>query len=517
MALRVPRRFLARIAAITFAVAAVVGPAQALPDNGQPHASTVAFSVHTKASPRADQIVRDALFRLGIDAGDVDIEHGLEEMLGTAAVGLFGPKLTATCTGTDLTVEVFEDALTAAEEHVAFAEFSMAAEALRALRVQLPCLDETIEPERLHRLHLLEGVASWYVGERNAGHTAFERAVVLNESYRWAGEFGPRPQELHVQAMRAVLARPPATLALAWSGDNIRASLDGLPIELTEGWGQIEVRAGEHLLLVQPVDGPAWRAVVELDGETVIVERQAFLSGMAALETGEAAYQGPGRPVLAALSNWMRRNGYSDGYLVAVPPPPSQRETDPALPPPTQRTVLRIDPREEAILKPRPVEEQLATLPWRGRFSLNGGVLAFRREHTTYLYGKVEGTLWVHALPNLGVGWTVGVASFWDNDLQANIVIVPIRSRLRISPDYGMIRPFVDFAMVVHWLGTHDSAGYSLGDDGASAEFSFGGEGTVGLDFRPISSRLLGCGAGVGVGHVGGVTFNLQGGCSVQW
>ena len=506
MALRVPRRLLARIATITLAVALYVGPAQAAPDNGQSRADTIAFSVHTKASPRADQLVRDALYRLGIDASDVDIEHGLEEMLGNSSVGLFGLQLKNTCAGATLTADTFEEDLSGAEEHVAFAEFSLAHDDLRDLRSRLACLDEPVAPERLHRLHLLEGVASWYVGERNAAHTAFERALVINEMYSWGGEFGPRPQELHVQAMRAVLARPPAAIAIAWSGTNVRASLDGRPIELTDGWGQIEVRAGEHLLLVQSEEGTDWRAVVELDGETVLVERQAFLTGMAALESDEAAYEGPGRPVLAALSNWMRRNGYSGGYLVAVTPPPSQRDAEPALPPPTQRTVLRIDPREEAILTPRPVEERLASLPWRGRFSLDGGVLAFRRADTTYVYGKIEGSIWIHALPNLGVGWTVGVASFWDNDLQANIVIVPIRSRLRISPDYGTIRPFVDFAMVVQWLGTHDSA-----------EFSFGGEGAVGIDIRPLSNRLFGCGAGVGVGHVGGVTFNVQGGCSVQW
>jgi len=512
VALRVPRRFLARNAAFAVAIAVAIGPASALPDNGQNRATKVAFSVHTQASPRADQLVRDALYRLGIDGGDLDIEHGLQDMLGTTDVGLFGPELIATCTGSPMTVEAFEDALAEAEEHVAFAEFATAAAKLGDIREQLPCLEGPADPDRLHRLHLLEGVASWYTGERTAAHTAFERAVGINESYHWGGEFGPRPQELHLQAMRAVLARPSATLALAWSGTGVAASLDGRPIPLTDGWGQIEVRAGEHLLLVQPVEGPSWQAVIELDGETVIVERQAFLSGMAALETGEAAYEGPGRPVLAALSNWMRRHGYSEGYLVAVPPPASQRDATPALPPPTRRSVLRIDPREETIFKPQPVSERLRMLPWRGRFSLQGGCLAFQRAGTTYVYGKIEGSIWVHALPNLGVGWTVGVASFWDNDLQANIVIVPIRSRLRISPDYGAIRPFVDFAMVVHWLGTHESSGTHN-----AAEFSFGGEGTAGIDIRPLPGRLFGCGAGVGVGHVGGVTFNVQGGCSVQW
>jgi len=464
-------------------------------------------------SPRADQLVRDALFRLGIDAADLDIEHGLVDLLGTTDVGLFGPQVTTTCAGADLTISEFEEALGGAEDHIAFAEFAPAAAQLRDLRARLACLEGAVAPDRLHRLHLLEGVASWYVGERVTAHTAFERAVVVDESYRWGGEFGPRPQELHVQAMRAVLTDPLVALTFAWSDTEVQATLDGHPIQLNDGWGQLDVRAGEHLLLVQPPEGPAWRAVITLDGDTVIVDRQAFLTGLTALEAGEAAVGGPARPVLAALSNWMRHRGYSEGYLVAVPPPPSQRESEPDLPPPTGRTVLRIDPREEAILKPRPVGERLALLPWRGRFSLEGGCLAYRRAETTYVYSKLEGTIWVHALPNLGIGWTVGIGSFWDAEQQANIVIVPVRSRVRISPDYGTIRPFADFAMVVHWLGTHSSAAGTH----ASAVFSFGGEGTAGIDIRPLPSRQFGCGAGVGVGHVGGVTFNVQGGCSVQW
>ena len=506
MALRVPRRLLARHAPAALIALLHVLTASAASENGEVHGDTVAFSVRTEASVRSDALVREALNNQGIDASGIDVEHGLDHLLGTAEVGLFGLEAPTACTGSPLTEEAFEQALVEADEHVSFAEFPAAVEDLTTLRQRLACLVEHVDSDRLHRLHLLEGVASWFMGERNVAYQAFERAVVIDEGYRWGGEFGPRPQEAHVQAMRGVLARPSATLSVAWSGEGTLAVLDGRPIDISDGWGQVEVRSGEHLLQVFTTQGEPWRAVLQLEGEAVVVQRQAFLDGMVALEAWDAAeYDGPGRPVLASLTTWMHRNGYDDGYLVVIPPPLTQR-SDEALPPPSGRTILRIDPVAQTVRPPDVIAERLRSLPWRGRFGMDGGLLAYRRGDAAYAYGKVEVSIYVHALPRLAVGWTVGFASFWDNDLAANILMVPIRTRLRISPDYGTIRPYVDMAMVIHWLGTHETAFYA-----------FGGEGTVGLDVRPLTSKLFGCGAGVGLGHVGGLTFNVQGGCSVQW
>lgn len=502
MALRIQRRLLARPPSLILFCALALAPVTdaVAAESGR---GVVALSAHTRPSPRADRVVREALAHLGMEAASIEVRHGLDDLLGEDAVGLFGIDEVSSCAGDPLGAEPFERALAEADEHMAFAEYQVAVEELRALRQQLPCLSEAVAVDRLHRLHLLEGVATWYVGDELAARDAFERAVVVDEAYTWGGEFGPRPQELHVQAMRRVLSKPQASLMVAWMDPQTQAILDGQPLELTEGWAKVQTRAGEHLLQVFPTTGSPWQCTLELSGEVVLVERRAFLTGLAALESGDTAeYGGPALPALSAISSWMLGEGFNTGWLVVVPSTGHTGELGAA----SRQRVLRIDPFEPSIRQPRVLAERLAALPWRGRFALDGGLLMYRRAGSTYTYGKLEASVYIHALPNLSVGWTAGFASFHSARFDATVIIVPVRTHLRISPDYGTFRPFVDVAGVSYWLGPH-----------GEAQWSFGGEIQGGIDIRPLTSKVFGCGVGVGGGYVGGVTFDVQGGCSVQW
>jgi hypothetical protein len=502
VALRVPRRLLARASSLILFCALALAPTTdaVAADNGR---GVVALSPHTRPSPRADRTVREALAHLGMEAADIEVRHGLDDLLGEDEVGLFGIDEVSTCEGEPLGVDEFERALSDADEHMAFAEYQVAEEVLGALRQQLPCLDEAVGATRLHRLHLLEGVATWHLGDEEAARAAFERAVVVDEAYGWGGEFGPRPQELHVQAMRRVLSEPQASLMVAWMDPQTQAILDGQPLELTEGWAKVQTRAGEHLLQVFPSTGDPWQCTLDLTGEVVLLDRRAFLTGLAALESGDTAeYGGPALPALAAISSWMLGEGFNTGWLVVVPSTGHSAELGAS----SHQRVLRIDPYEPSIRQPRVLAERLAALPWRGRFAVDGGLLVYRRAGSTYTYGKLEASVYIHALPNLSVGWTAGFASFHSERFDATVIIVPVRTHLRISPDYGTFRPFVDLAGVSHWLGPH-----------GEAQWSFGGEIQGGIDIRPLTSKVFGCGVGVGGGYVGGATFDVQGGCSVQW
>ena len=503
MALRVPRRFLAHAPSLILVGALVLHATPAPAANSDNGHRVVALSPHTSPSRPADRLVREALAHLGMEASNIDILHGLDDLLGTDDVGLFGIDEVATCAGEPLGADEFERSLIAADEHMAFAEYQVAVEDLRSLRQRLPCLEAPVEASRLHRLHLLEGVASWFVGDEEQAQVAFERAVVVEEAYSWGGEFGPRPQELHVQAMRHVLSQPQASLLVAWADPATRANLDGQPLELADGWAQVQTRSGEHLLQVFPSKGDPWQCTLDLSGEVVLLERRAFLAGLDALESGDTAeYGGPARPALNAISGWMLERGYTSGWLVVVPGTGPSADLQAA----SRQRVLRIDPYGPSIQQPRVLAERLAALPWRGRVAVNGGGLAYHRSGETYWYGKLEGSIFIHALPNLSVGWTAGFASFHSKRFDATIVIVPVRAHLRISPDYGTIRPYVDFAGVSYWLGPH-----------GSAQWSFGGEIQGGIDIRPLASKTFGCGVGAGGGYVGGPTFDIQGGCSVQW
>jgi len=503
VALRVPRRFLARAPSLILFSILSLFLAFPAPAATSDNIRVVALSPHTGASPRSDRLVREALAHLGMEASNIDVIHGLADLLGTDSVGLFGIDAVATCADEPLGADEFERSLTEADEHMAFAEYQVAVEDLRALRQRLPCLADPVEASRLHRLHLLEGVASWFVGDEEQARVAFERAVVVDEAYSWGGEFGPKPQELHVQGMRAVLSRPQASLMVAWADSAATAALDGQPLDLVDGWAQVDTRAGEHLLQVFPSSGDPWQCTLNLTGEVVLVERRAFFAGLDALESGDTAeYGGPARPALAAISSWMLEQGYTSGWLVVVPGTGPSADLQAA----SRQRVLRIDPYAPSIQQPRVLAERLAALPWRGRFGVNGGVLAYRRSGQTYWYGKLEGSIFIHALPNLSVGWTAGIASFHSPRFDATVIIVPVRAHLRISPDYGTFRPYVDFAGVSHWLGPH-----------GSAQWSFGGEIQGGIDIRPLTSKVFGCGVAAGGGYVGGPTFDIQGGCSVQW
>jgi len=450
--------------------------------------------------------VRETLYHLGVDAAAVAIHHGLDDLIGDAPVTLFGTAEVTSCAGEVMTAAQFEHALQLADEHVAFAEYLGARDATVALRQRLPCLAEPVDAGLLHRLHLLEGVSRWSLGEQTAAHQAFERAVVLDESYHWGGEFGPRPQEQHILAARAVLDEPMTELVVAWPDPLTTAALDGRPLPLTGGAGRIEVRAGEHLLQVFPPGAEPFHCTIRLTDESVIMERSRFITDLLAVETGDRlAYGGPGSPILAALAQWMEQQGYEAGWLIVAPPGSDPVEGD-ELPAPDRRRVWHVDVEARDVAVPDVLTDRLKALPWHGNFHLDGGMIAYRRGDNSYFYGKFEASLLLPALPNMAIGWSGGVASFWDPDLESNVIIVPIRVRTRISPDYGTLRPYIDITATIQWLGPH-----------SSAQFAFGPEAGGGIDIRPLRTKVLGCGTGATVGYVGGLTVNVNAGCSVQW
>lgn len=497
MALRVPDRRLARRASLIGLawVAAVVvapGPASAAEPAGEA-LRAFALSPTTEPGPQGDNQVREALYRCGIDARYVDVLHGVTRITDEAPVAFFGEVVVSRCPGAPLTAVGFEEGLTAADEHVAFADYDAALRELRSLRDQLPCLMDPVERSRLHRMHLLEGVAQAFGGDRASAREAFVRAVAVDDQYPWGSEFGPTAQEVHVQAEREVLQRGRALLQLGWSGADLAVHVDGRRLEVIRGRAEADLPAGPHLVQVYDSGALMYAAVVDVEGQVVAIQEQALLDGAAALAHGDSG--GVGIPALQALLAWMDEQGYGTGWLVDP-----EGATGLRRPP-----LMRVDALRGQLLPPPTLADRFATLPWLRHFNLDLGVMFHRRGGEFASYGKVDLSVMVPALPNMGAGGSLGIARLWGTDGE-EVIAIPARARIRISPDFGSVRPFFDIALMVMWLEEADCS-----------SFLVGGEAQVGVVVRPFRSKRFGFGGGAAAGYVGGLVLEVQLEASMQW
>lgn len=496
MELPVRRRDLAGAAALALLVLApVTGFAS----------ERVAFSLDPAGEDVGDERVREVLYQFGIDGGAVDVLSGVTPLLGEADVGVFGDVEVGECPELTLTVTEFGEQLAAAEEHISFAEYDSARPVLQSLRERLACLKGPVESTDLHRLHLLEGVVRWYGGDRHGAREAFVRAVHVEPDYRWRGEFGPGPQETHVEAERAVVNGDWGALVLAWDQPIEEVRIDGHPVELQGGRAAQQLSAGPHLLQVRAPEQPTRAWLLRMAGDTVVIDRAALeagMQGLVRLERGDAV-----DPALRVLSIWLLERDIQEAWLVRTHGVSRETGDGGRRRGRMQFRLARLDPRQRQVRAPAALLERLGTYPWRGKLDLVGGMMLLEREDMVYHYGTVDLTIWLATLPATAVGLEVGLAAHADPASGDGFLVVPVRAHLRFSPDYGPVRPFGDVSVTAMWLGARPSG----------PEFAGGIEGEGGVAFRPFRERRIGFIVGAGGGYVGGPTFHVRGGTSFQW
>ncbi len=498
MELPVRRRGLAGAAALS----AVVSALALVPAAGRA-SERVAFALDAASGADGELRVREVLYQFGVDGDEIDVLHGVAPLLGDADVGIFGDVTTGECPEMRMTAAEFEEQLGLAEEHISFAEYDAARPVLQSLRERIACLKEPVTADRLHRLHLLEGVVRWYDGDRSGARDAFVRAVQVDPDYRWRGEFGPGPQETHVEAEREVVNGAWGALVVAWDRPVDEVRIDGRVMELQGGRATERLAAGTHLLQVSAAGQPTRVWLLRTRGDAVVIDRPALeagLQGLVRLERGDAV-----DPALRAVSAWLVERDIGEAWLVRLHAEQQRGRRAPGTRGPFQ--LARIDPRNREVRAPAALMERLGTYPWRGKLDIAGGLLLLEREGTVYPYGTVDVTIWLATLPATGVGLEVGLAAYSDAADGESYVVIPVRAHLRFSPDYGPLRPYGDVSVAAMWLGARPSG----------PEFAGGVEGEGGLAFRPFRERRLGFVVGVGGGYVGGPTFHVRGGTSFQW
>lgn len=453
------------------------------------------------------------LQRKGIDAQAVELEHGVDRLMGGSEIGVYGEARAEICTGTALHETEFTATLQSVEELFDFAEYAQATDALESLRTRLPCLVDPIDNRRLHRLHLLEGVALWFLGERSAAREAFTRAVSTNDAYEWGSEFGPGAQEAYVEAERSVFREGKAHLTLVWSGNDTAASVDGRAVELDQGFAEVEVWTGTHLLHVVPANGDPYVRVLDLPSDTAVVQRQGMVEGLCFL--GFEQTRRPNDALLTALCGWLRDNGYEGGWLVldegagGSPEAPADGKRAAA-----SLRLMRIDPGRVELRRPDIVGDRLQNYPWWFRAQFATGMLAIIEQGEFLPFAKIEQSLVFPALPYLGIGVSVGVASRRGGAGEKTPFLVPIRTHLRVAPEYGPIRPFADLSLAMIWMG-----------DREPVEFTLGFELIGGIDIRPFRNPRTGFHIGGGGGYFteapadfqGGWLLDIEVGISLQW
>ena len=464
----------------------------------------VAFSVGSEPGSEADTRARTLFYALGIDAKDLDMVHGLDPLLGDEDMGLFVQPTVSTCDSLPMNAAEFETALQAADDLFPLAEYAQALEALVALRGRLPCMNEPILVERLHRLYLLEGVARWFGREPEGAHEAFRRAVAVDPNYSWGGEFGPGAQELHLEAAREVLAAQKVTLQLAFAGAKTMITVDGRSVVLPSGRAELELPIGSHLIQVKRVDATEYVALLDLTGDVALVDRQALHEGIRELASKRS--EGAGKPVLLALALWMEEQGYEDGWVVLTRHVARQEAGLSPDSEPPQNHVMRIDVAKRELARPGAVADRLKSYPYLFRVYLGGGTMLYNREERVYAYGVVRTSLMFAALPYMAAGFTLEMGFWRDPDSQQLYFVIPLHATIRVGPEVGPVQPYMGFSGVGLWLGER------LGPT-----FTVGGELLGGVEIRPFDRRRLGFHLGLGGGYVDGLMFNANLGVTAQW
>jgi hypothetical protein len=464
-------------------------------------ASGVALSLTAPESEVDQRAVRSRLYWSDVDADALQVRSAYVALLGEDRLGVFGGLATEGCPRSEpMEAEDFRRRLEQAADSLAFADYELARGALLELDRALPCLGEALPLELLHQLRLHLGVASWYAGDRSAAFDVFRDAVVLNSDYSWGGEFGPGPQETHVQAQRAVLRDGRAQLQLAFGEADARLWLDGEELVLKEGWVSLDLLVGSHWLVLESGSEERRGYRLELRSDGVIADLAALELGLNRLVDGSS--RGIAGAALMALSHWSTDAGHAELWLVRTRPDQREASTEGRHRGPR---VVRIDPLARRLRPAGSARERMNAMPWRLSVAAEGGYMMLAREGGDFDYGTFDLGIWFSALPLLRVGLSLGF-SVTGFPVDAYLVL-PVRVRLRVAPDFGPWRPYGGLAATSLWLGERPSG----------PQFAFGGEVEGGLGWRPMQDRLLGVQVGVAAGYVGGLVLRAGLGVSLTW
>ena len=125
------------------------------------------------------------------------------------------------------------------------------------IATRLPCLASDAGRDELYELFFSRGVAGFFERDEAGARAAFRQAAAIEPGREWPSHYPPTPQPLFLEALRELLAQPPAPLVSEVDGVPM---LDGLPDD-----GSPRLLAGHHLLYVASSHSGLWVNVPPLD------------------------------------------------------------------------------------------------------------------------------------------------------------------------------------------------------------------------------------------------------------
>ena len=182
--------------------------------------------------------------------------------------------------------------------------YSSAILSTRLLVDRLPCLARDATTDDLYELLFTRAVAHFFDGEEAEARTAFAAAAAIDPSRGWPRRYPPSPKATYLDALREVVAVPPADVASEVPGTLF---LDGAPADATT-----RLHRGGHLLWAEESGGGLWVDIADpaaLGPDGLLVTTATMLQQ--GLLTGEAKYA----PWLAALAE---AEGWTEVALVSA-------------------------------------------------------------------------------------------------------------------------------------------------------------------------------------------------------
>lgn len=261
--------------------------------------------------PDVDAAQASILAKDQLGTGDLRVAGPLSEWIGVApeAAVVVGARVTA-CKEDGQDKRGLGGSMVPLRDQMMEMSYDSAILRSRLLVDRLPCLAEGATTDDLYELLFTRAIAHFFAGEEAAAQHGFAAAAAIDPARDWPKRYPPKPKSLYLDALRDVVAEPPApVLNEITSG----ALLDGAPIT-----PNTRLHKGGHLLWVEESGTALW---LELDSPAALGDEGLLVTTAANLQdgllTGDSRYK-RWLVDLAEAQGWTEVALVSEGWTILL-------------------------------------------------------------------------------------------------------------------------------------------------------------------------------------------------------
>ena len=201
-------------------------------------------------------------FGTGFHAEPVPLDEFIDS--GTGPWHIPPPGRLQPCSATPRSMEDLRAGLRDAEARIDGLEYDKALTLLDELRGALCACSDPMEPDVVHRIPYLRGIAEFYENDRDAARGSFRHAAFMVDKLEWDTAFSPEPQQVFLLGVGDAIQAPRASLRLAGNARPDGLRIDGR--EVDESVREVEIGDGRHVIQYRDGGGQLVGMELFIDG-----------------------------------------------------------------------------------------------------------------------------------------------------------------------------------------------------------------------------------------------------------